>query len=851
MTAWHGVHLGGLEIQVGRATSPDETSTLVRRTVQVPPAIVFSLATPPRLSERGPLPLAGAGLAWPASARADLRAAACPGRRVPLAMVWESFIAGSGRLTAGEDGLEAEDALALATESVLPQKADDIEALRSVCLVVPNELSEGLQQALIDAFKRRGLQATLLWRPVAAALAWLELHATEFAVVVDKETSIGSLLTVHLGVDGFEAAWLELILRPETGMWLLPARRRPVATCLRPAAGRELLEEAGRRACVVADGESAEAGIWRALWASPASMQLSGGEGLRADLELWGVDPEFTQELRRGLVESRRGLRSVDHQEWLQSVLAESVDHDQPLGAIVTGEFASISLDRESVVRESLPARMPNVEIEGSETLASGVLCRSAASYVSRLAKDMPTYLDTLPRMEVLLEEKALPIWKPLLKKDQKYVSGGQRWRREPDLSGLGVPAHSPELNLSVWVEPEESVRKVSFPIADPPERKVAVKLRAEMEPAGGHARVQLLPEEEGALGRRALILDWNRAQDTGLSREDVIEGYPLKCPATHPRSAWDGGWVTIERVIRRLRTAGGGSIREGINSAPYMLKELRTALNASQPNANVGGLNVGAAGIGIRRAVDSDGRLHERHATHQGNLDELIGLVAESQALALRRDEQLNGDAVAALGYACAKGEPVQEIVQDVLRRCQHGISREEAMLLAGCIDNAESASHFLSTLLHQMSSSWTGFNEVLKCAGFLVQWREWAVSAFPSDAAVNLTFQAQQMIAAAADIRLVIGPRPTGLRRGFLFFEKNSLVLIAYLLRKRIGDDAYLAPDSSEAEDLKSVLVVAEHKVKSGELGTSGGSVRTDVLLRRVIEYIDRRGTGTVVAD
>lgn len=871
MNAYLGIELGGQEIRVARTGGFNESPELDQRAPDFPAALVISPSTAPRLSERGPIPVAGAGLLWPPSAHAGLSIASPTGRRIPLAKIWDRFLSGDGLLVEGVRSLDADDAISIVLDEIVGGSGYSAGVPRPACLVVPNELNETQQQSLIDASRRRGVKTTLLWRPVAAAFGWLGIHAAELSEIVQAEKSIGSLLTIHLGVDGFEAAWLELILRPTTGAWLLPARRRPSSTssCLSPNMGIQLLEGAARNIASAEGRALSGAESWRGLWASPGSMQLGIKAAHAAELGAWGVDSNFSLELQRKLVESQCGIASRSHREWIRQAKDGGEGHDRPLGVVVTGEFAAVQLGNENfgqaVTRELRPGGVPRVEIEGVGDLRAGVLARSAATYLARIASQQPTYLDSLPQMMVLLEEQAEPKWRSLLEKgndprassglerDQKYVEGGQRWRRRPDLGGLAVRANAKELKLSVWVEPDEDVREVAFHFADPPSEKVAVTLRAEMEPAGGHARIELMPEVEGALGRREIVLDWSRARRTGTSMKSVAENYPRKCPGVERREAWFGAWPAIESVIRRIRRGGDNALQRAIVTDSHLLKKLRSAVNASNSEYGTNVRRLGRPGVRIERSLDSDGKLHKRHASHQAELDGLVLDLAEAQLYVLERGGPLNSNAIAVLGYACAGGSAVNELVGLALNRSQGHLSREFAILLGGCTRDPDTAARFIDALLAQMLTDWKGFNLALQWAGYLAQWRSWSLSRVSVETAMKLTFQCQQMIAAAACRQFVKGPPPPPKNGTFdlAFLERHSLVLIAYLLRKRIDDDSYLDPDCPEGRALRKVLVATYWKLNRKELTTIGGSVQTDVLLRRTIRYIKRRGAGTVVAD
>jgi hypothetical protein len=69
--------------------------------------------------------------------------------------------------------------------------------------------------------------SVLLWRPVAAALAWCTEHQAQLSALPVRSGVVGSLLVVHLGVDTWEATSREVVRR-DIGRkaYFLPARRR-------------------------------------------------------------------------------------------------------------------------------------------------------------------------------------------------------------------------------------------------------------------------------------------------------------------------------------------------------------------------------------------------------------------------------------------------------------------------------------------------------------------------------------------------------------------------------------------------------------------------------------------------
>ena len=215
----------------------------------VPPTLLVPRlpVEPFRLESSSPLHPRGTGDIWPPEATLAHDDSRGHGPRIPLAVLWSAFAqdqAPTWRYTTPEGDERAvtpADALAGACAAVMPSHGEENI---SPVLVIPNHLRMSRQQDLIDACGQHGLRVKLLWRPIAAAIAWCEQHAESILKLhPNREGSIGTLLSVHLGLDEFEITSLELVIQ-KVGKkrWLLPARRRPDPTIgALPACGIEWL----------------------------------------------------------------------------------------------------------------------------------------------------------------------------------------------------------------------------------------------------------------------------------------------------------------------------------------------------------------------------------------------------------------------------------------------------------------------------------------------------------------------------------------------------------------------------------------------------------------------------------
>jgi len=827
---------------VAIATAAEGQAELVSPSPITAPAAVVRVPGRTLLLHRsGPMPVDGAGISWPPQAKQSLPLEQSKEGRYPIAWVWDRLLRGKNAINAAEPADRAADALALYARALLPESSDEC----ATTLIIPDRLDEGNQQSLLDACRIAKLPVSLLWRPIAAAMAWLERHGISLVQPVDRETSIGWILALHLGLDGVEATWVDLILRPQNPGRVLPARRRPdaprseadfawtqwAATALSRAA-----ELTFSRRGISGDGSS----LWRYLWSSPGLLEAIGSACGRAE----SCDYGFPGGLGREVIHEFVSRLQVSELCSAANVSRGQKREGPVVGAVVTGELARVvvgpmTLGRRAV-EKFLGPRSGSVLVEGEEGLECGALARAAATYAFRKERGLATYLDTLPRMEVLLEHRARPKWCSLLKEDQQYVEGGKTWSRDPDLGGLSIRRGQQEFNIPIWVEGEEKVRTARFELPDPPREQVSSALRPKIEPAGGRASVELIPDKAGALGPRRILLHWDRARVGVLNKEEELVNYPLKCPVVQPCVAALGAWADLEAELQALRRHGRRSLAA--------LRNLLRAPPAAQLTRK-GSVPL----VGLVRALDSNGRLHDRDAEHQGEIDEFWRGLAQEQLRLIAAGKGTSPDALRCLGYACSSSEEVDDLVFAVLSNTSGKIPGEVACLVAGCSRQNGHYMQYLRLLTQQMANDWDGFNVPLKCAGHLLMWREYAVDTLGSDDAIKLVFQARQVLASTVAPELVEGPPPRGVKPGIRFIQRGALVLIAFLLRKRVTDASFLAPESAQAKALLRVLERAKFRVdpqcpKREQVEVIGGAVNVPRLIQQVIDYVNEKGIGAI---
>lgn len=515
---------------------------------------------------------------WPASSRGSgLDAGRDPSsQRMPLAFLWQALALGvNSRLNFGDTdivgrGMAFGEALGFSAAQLacdLGNAGGELE----LALVVPNSIDEFAQEGLLRGLhqeaRRQGLgrvRAGLLWRPVAATLAWLSRHTDSVAWRNRQPMqSVGCVLHLHLAIEGCEFTWVDLVPFQEDGgdLVLLPGRRRPSsvdALSLQPLAALEsTLDSAliGK----VPDAEVRRRMAWHAAWMSP----LLPSAGLARDPS--GVEEAATLApvafLRDALAGELLGSLEIRHpasgwtgawlgppevtlSEWLGCVSRD--DKVRCVGVVVSGNLArrriasGETLAGELLKRFALPFGVPaEFDAEGGPSL----LAQGAESFAARRRQGLAAYLDSLPGVDMICMRDGEPLWVNLLDIGQRWAVGGRKTEFEPKGARFLIRKGQPELRITVHREGAATCRSVAAALGSRPDVDVPVRMKVAIDPGQGNPRVELLPDDARCLRGRALVLDWDTAKDTGKDRDtelrETLRGYPPPLVRGADQSRW------------------------------------------------------------------------------------------------------------------------------------------------------------------------------------------------------------------------------------------------------------------------------------------------------------------------
>ncbi len=887
--AQHGAHVGAVlaDFTVAVAESQDcdaRPMSILNGETSLPPSVVLGeLAGEPFTVDLcGPPSLRGSGMTWPPSAQVHPEMGCA---RFPISLAWALLdygTHGSWKWQVSDTrtaSCEPADAIASVVQTALARNEAyaDIQALS---LVVPNTIDVEAQDRILRALSLRQADAQLLWRPVAAALAWVREHGM---AVLDKGSArnraayvpLGLLWVVHLGLDAFEATQLELIPWDHKGaQLLLPARRLPSLPTLY-GAGTEWAERFAEQS-QRSEGDAVGA-TWNLLWTTNwfeqvinrLSTQSQNAAASRPNLILHGPDvidrgitaahalleqlsgaqpnpraspSKMTQSRRRfapldgPFIQRSLGIAvpEVSFEDWIAKLKTCARTDLPTLGVVGTGAFAGLPVG-DGTLCEFI-VRQAGGMTAGTRTMidsSSTILGCGAAIHAERRRASLPSYLDVLPKLELLIVRSGEPAFEDILRIEAPYVLGGQERAFEPANLGLRVRREERSLTLSVWREGHESVREVRVDFPRQITRDTPVSLKVKMTPGQGNPRIEVRPDIAQVFGGRRVYLDWARANDTGRTKEEELTTVPRTNPPLEPRLAsltsWKGGglWeiasakVEIEQFLIDLPRLRGTRFETSIKNVIELLqkKDGEYTQGRIPEHATV------VSSDGCIHSAAQETELFDRFVI---TLDALLGSAKYSD----HRDK-----IVRALGYCSADTPALHSVLSSVLcHRSQ--IEGHHLVALGNCLrEPSEIALLARAMLANLQGDKPRAPNDWMRALCRVLQYRDKATDEIASDTCETISecclrYLRQQITEGKANYKY-----------------RHASICIVYLLRRRRRDDGYLDPDSPLAERIKSTFRQAIARFKSGHLEAVRGFVNLPHVTQMMIEYIDRKGKGRLI--
>ena len=386
---------------------------------------------------------------------------------------------------------------------------------RLAFLAVPDvaAFGEDARERLLHLCNRVGLPGvSLLWRPIAAILAWLS-SSNEQATGPIHHARVAVLSLLRHESQLAEA----LLVREEwAGRALWVPERRQGGFALPPSFG-----------C----GELAR-GYAEAV---AAPLALSGNQVLRTTMAPWryAVGDSPGRELVRLANRSWRALPQLSADP--QSVSIDDAGDDAcwllaQADIILVEGPAAANIRWRSLVLQALRVRADDRRLVCLSPEATARGCLEAGL---RRSRREPVYFDFLPQLEVNALVGDAPEFVELIPAGAR-VEGGERYSGKA-AAKFALSAGANELTFYLIKGDYHHPRKATVPLATKPETNHSIDVTVEQQPGQGYARVRIVSDSYEPFRLQPLELDWRAMEDVNKDRETLLAELSEYTRAAYP----------------------------------------------------------------------------------------------------------------------------------------------------------------------------------------------------------------------------------------------------------------------------------------------------------------------------
>lgn len=430
------------------------------------------------------------GLAWPPEARIQPDQ---PIRRSPIATVWRAIVEAGDHIVRWNAGHGVSFSLArilashvkdlvtgdVSLEDSLPS-GNKTKVSSALVVAIPDHLDEfGQEHLLRELAALECPEVMLVWRPVAAALSWLDQVEGDFPTRMGENDHIH---VICLYPDAIEFTTFRLRVKEDNNQYyVLPLRDRP-----KDLPSLTGMDWAGRLLEVFFKDIDAGA-FWQAFIQFPEIWQALAGQNWDQDdlprpwsgerqWTLWNPASDlcrYVYDIRFGLSARLRQLvkKSLEFnaaKEALSGSFGDAFRREvrrmgqvfpggRLRGMIVCGPLAPctippwLSTELELLVSRGLKVEGNLAEAEAGRLWLSAdcedPISKGAAIYGHRRLAQIPSYLDTMPQISILAHERGRFTWVPLL--EAQEVFGGEEHK---DTIKQRFQLEAGKRNLSVYL---------------------------------------------------------------------------------------------------------------------------------------------------------------------------------------------------------------------------------------------------------------------------------------------------------------------------------------------------------------------------------------------------------------
>lgn len=376
-------------------------------------------------------------------------------------------------------------------------------------IAIDNNLPESRQEFLLSSLARSGFaNVELLWRPVALALSFIDGFDNGFLKEGDQ------LLVVDFESRKPEATVLEL---KEHKGGLVPLRKVPRDEDNLDV-NYDIYTMRRQIALDIAEGDRV---IANQLCAGPFAQDFIAFTENQPHGEVW---------CRKNGRYVRIGLEETRFQDSVKRIVDRSFIRE--INRIV---FQKHDIRRMSAVLwHGWPFRITQAEQHPDRefVLPADAVPKGSYLYASRPVDGLPTYLDTLPGLYILSEIQELRTYSFFHLVKPNVIEGGQVWRRQEPLTRFSVQKGIENFTAVLRRSDEHKCRKLVTALPQKPNEDAPVLIRAEIQPAHGHAQVTIEGDEghEGVFGEsRWVKLDWKSMTEIEIPIVNAPEIYPVR----------------------------------------------------------------------------------------------------------------------------------------------------------------------------------------------------------------------------------------------------------------------------------------------------------------------------------
>jgi hypothetical protein len=430
-----------------------------------------------------------------------------------------------------------------------------------------------------------------------------------------------------------------------------------------------------------------------------------------------------------------------------------------------------------------------------------------ACEYVARLFNRLPTYFDHIYEIEIaaLNEDGESHDFIALFPEESK-VAGNEEFKRR--LEGrFAVQPGSQTLSFHLWRQDDPAhIRRSKTDLDASPSDLVPITLEVTQRPVSGYATIEVLPEINGALATRQILLDWEKMSLDAKSRAQVIAeldgNLPKSFPNHLPTMTHSVAWENVDP-----RAAMRSYLSTPVLSSSFerAASDLRLAMSRRVSNPRYYNVDIdhpvylfnsdGDIPLGIRR---------DRKETPADLVTKIRAKITEDiEALGGGRVWRSNTGMPRVMSdlflagcwmYASAPGACLA-YMRDVFRgRAEVGQRAESIGRVVSSEDDVKAALKWLmDRLRHKVSGSATQLKiaRELKTVSAIIQYRENSYRFFDSKDAVDLVRFALMNLSVQLNAKYPNG-RPRDLKFSFLF----SATVFLLALRYRKKDPRFLEP-------------------------------------------------------